>query len=249
MILLSATVPNTKEFADWVGRTKKKDIYVISTPKRPVPLEHFLYAGKDLFKIVDAKGQFLNNGIKDAGESLRRKQDKDREAGLLPPIRGRGAAAAGSRGGRGAGANSRGGQRGAMAPVRGRGGSAGGGGGQRGAGDKNLWIHMIGLLKKKSLLPVVVFVFSKKRCEEYAGSMPNTDLCNAREKSEVHIIIEKSLTRLKGSDRKLPQIERMRDLLSRGVGVHHGGLLPIVKEVSKSVNMRHVFSLSVAESR
>ena len=29
----------------------------------------------------------------------------------------------------------------------------------------------------------------------------------------------------------MPQIERMRDLLSRGIGVHHGGLLPIVKEV------------------
>src|SRR5690348_13777721 len=56
LILLSATVPNTFEFADWVrcclcdfvavtevscaqvGRTKKKNIYVISTDKRPVPL-------------------------------------------------------------------------------------------------------------------------------------------------------------------------------------------------------------------
>lgn len=27
----------------------------------------------------------------------------------------------------------------------------------------------------------------------------------------------------------------MRDLLSRGIGVHHGGLLPIVKEVSHHV--------------
>jgi antiviral helicase SKI2 len=34
-----------------------------------------------------------------------------------------------------------------------------------------------------------------------------------------------------GSDKRLPQIGRMRDLLSRGIGVHHGGLLPIVKEV------------------
>jgi superfamily II RNA helicase len=34
-----------------------------------------------------------------------------------------------------------------------------------------------------------------------------------------------------GTDKKLPQIARMRDLLSRGIGVHHGGLLPIVKEV------------------
>jgi antiviral helicase SKI2 len=34
-----------------------------------------------------------------------------------------------------------------------------------------------------------------------------------------------------GSDKKLPQIGRMRDLLLRGIGVHHGGLLPLVKEV------------------
>ncbi|KAJ3551432.1 hypothetical protein NP233_g13083 [Leucocoprinus birnbaumii] len=62
IILLSATVPNTKEFADWVGRTKKKDIYVISTIQRPVPLEHYLYAGRDKFKIVDAKRSFIGQG-------------------------------------------------------------------------------------------------------------------------------------------------------------------------------------------
>ena len=62
LILLSATVPNTKEFASWVGRTKKKDIYVISTPKRPVPLEFNLWANKKLFKIVDANGKFLTQG-------------------------------------------------------------------------------------------------------------------------------------------------------------------------------------------
>ena len=77
IILLSATVPNTREFADWVGyallfklqqllthtrRTKKKDIYVISTPMRPVPLEHFLWAGKDLHKIVNSQSKFLGEG-------------------------------------------------------------------------------------------------------------------------------------------------------------------------------------------
>jgi antiviral helicase SKI2 len=34
-----------------------------------------------------------------------------------------------------------------------------------------------------------------------------------------------------GSDRELPQVLRMRDLLKCGIGVHHGGLLPIIKEV------------------
>lgn len=40
-----------------------------------------------------------------------------------------------------------------------------------------------------------------------------------------------------GSDKNLPQIQNMRQLLSRGVGVHHGGLLPIVKEVSRDMLM------------
>jgi len=44
------------------SRTKKKDIYVISTPMRPVPLEHFLWAGRDLHKIVDSKSKFLGSG-------------------------------------------------------------------------------------------------------------------------------------------------------------------------------------------
>src|SRR6201999_425196 len=70
LILLSATVPNTYEFASWVGRTKKKNIYVISTPKRPVPLEHYLWAGKEMHKIVDSEKRFLQKGWKAANDIL-----------------------------------------------------------------------------------------------------------------------------------------------------------------------------------
>ncbi|KAJ1301523.1 hypothetical protein OPQ81_008771 [Rhizoctonia solani] len=240
IILLSATVPNTKEFAEWVGRTKKKDIYVISTPKRPVPLEHYLYAGREMYKIVDASGKWLVNGYKDAGEALRRKQDKEREAAGLPPIQrvgargGRGAAQQQpqrGRGGNGRGGPQRGGppQRGGAPPSRGSNmGSTGPRSHQQ--QDKNLWVHLVGHLKKKDLLPVVIFTLSKKRCEENASTLNSTILTDAKEKSEVHLVWEKALNRLKGTDKKLPQIARMRDLLSRGIGVHHGGLLPLVKE-------------------
>lgn len=98
--------------------------------------------------------------------------------------------------------------------------------------DKNLYVHMIGLLRKKNLLPVIVFTFSKKKCEEYANALINIDLTSGgSEKSEIHVFCERSLNRLKGTDRELPQVLRMRELLSRGIGVHHGGLLPIIKEV------------------
>ncbi|KAF8963922.1 antiviral helicase [Flammula alnicola] len=232
IILLSATVPNTKEFADWVGRTKKKDIYVISTPQRPVPLEHYLYAGRELYKIVDAQRNFLALGYKEAGEALRRKQDKEREAAGLPPVQRVGA--------RGAAPAQRGQQRGGPPARGGRGappsqrGARGGGAPPRTmhtAADKNLYVHLLGHLRKKALLPVVVFTFSKKRCEENAATLTNADLCTSVEKSEVHVAIEKALSRLKGSDKKLPQIVRTRDLLSRGIGIHHGGLLPLVKEL------------------
>ncbi len=68
LILLSATVPNTKEFASWVGRTKQKDMYVISTLKRPVPLEHHLFVERDVHLIVDGSKKFLPNGYKKAKE-------------------------------------------------------------------------------------------------------------------------------------------------------------------------------------
>jgi len=103
IILLSATVPNTKEFAGWVGRTKKKDIYVISTLKRPVPLEHYIYANKDIYKIVGANETKLNtigyNKAKDA--MMKRKEQVDKANGVSANARG-------GRGGRG-GAVARGG--------------------------------------------------------------------------------------------------------------------------------------------
>lgn len=245
LILLSATVPNTHEFASWVGRTKQKDIYVISTPKRPVPLEHYLWANKNVHKIVDEEKNFIEKGWKDAHQAI---QGKDKE----PPQ-----STIATRGGNPRGGQRGGQQRGGQQQRGGRGGGQQRGGQQRGRGgpprashtpghmgrtgrqggftsaaqDKNLWVHLVQFLKKKTLLPACIFVFSKKRCEENADALSNQDFCTASEKSHIHMIIERSVARLKPEDRVLPQIIRLRELLGRGIAVHHGGLLPIVKEI------------------
>lgn len=141
---------------------------------------------------------------KDAGEALKRKQDKEREAAGLPPVQrlGARAAAPAQRGGRGipAARGSRG-----VAAVRARGGGGGGGGGGTPSKnftslDKHLYVHLVGHLRKKALLPVVIFTFSKKRCEENSGTLTNIDLCTSVEKSEVHVAVEKALSRLKGKN-------------------------------------------------
>ena len=47
MVFLSATTPNVNDIADWIGRTKSKKVYIISTSYRPVPLEYdLIYNGK-----------------------------------------------------------------------------------------------------------------------------------------------------------------------------------------------------------
>jgi len=246
LICLSATVPNTYEFASWVGRTKQKDIYVISTPKRPVPLEHYLWADKKMFKIVDANKSFVEKGWKDANDAMsgrdkiiaaEQKAKEKEDAAVAAGRGGRGGRGQPTRGGqqRGGGAQ-RGGpqQRGRGQPAtRGQGNIARtgrGGGRTTAAQDRNIWVHLVQHLRKEELLPCCIFVFSKKRCEENADALANLDFCNASEKSAIHMILEKSLARLKPDDRQLPQIRRLRELLSRGIAVHHGGLLPIVKE-------------------
>ncbi|KAI9871999.1 MAG: hypothetical protein M1830_002179 [Pleopsidium flavum] len=237
LILLSATVPNTYEFASWVGRTKKKDIYVISTPKRPVPLEHYLWANKGMHKIVNADKKFLEKGWKDANEGLSGKEKIKVIPTTDAPINQRdGGNQRGARGQNQRGGPQRGGpqHRGRGTPQRGRGNIARtgrGGGRTTAAQDRNIWVHLVQHLRKEDLLPACIFVFSKRRCEENADALSNLDFCTALEKSATHMIIERSIARLKLEDRALPQIRRLRELLSRGIAVHHGGLLPIVKEM------------------
>lgn len=44
-------------------------------------------------------------------------------------------------------------------------------------------------------------------------------------------VFNNAVAALSDEDRTLPQIEHILPLLKRGIGIHHGGLLPILKEV------------------
>jgi antiviral helicase SKI2 len=48
-------------------------------------------------------------------------------------------------------------------------------------------------------------------------------------------MIDQSLKQLSPSDRELPQIKRVSEMLKRGIGLHHSGLLPLVKELVEMV--------------
>lgn len=62
IVMLSATVPNKVEFADWVGGIRQKAMHICGTNKRPVPLQHNIYFNRTLHPICTAdkfdEGQF-----------------------------------------------------------------------------------------------------------------------------------------------------------------------------------------------
>ncbi|CAK5084623.1 unnamed protein product [Meloidogyne enterolobii] len=175
IVMLSATVPNCLEFADWVGRINHRIIYVVETLKRPVPLEHFLYCGQDgktrndIFLIFDTEGNFKNSGYQKAVEA-KDKAQKNQKYGM-----------------------------GQVGPV-------GGHPWQLNKNNKNVYINLISYLNTKDLLPMIVFIFSRQRCDETAQILNSVDLTNASEKFAIHHFFNRCIDRLTGSDKELPQV-------------------------------------------
>lgn len=100
-------------------------------------------------------------------------------------------------------------------------------GGQKGPSD--IW-KIVRMIMTKDLHPVIVFSFSKRDCEHLALQMSNMSFNDDSEKAMVTKVFESALESLSEEDRKLPQIEHILPLLRRGIGIHHSGLLPILKE-------------------
>jgi len=61
IIMLSATIRNSKAFAEWIVQIKKHNVDLISTPFRPIPLKHYIYNNDDIHMILNAKNIFNSN--------------------------------------------------------------------------------------------------------------------------------------------------------------------------------------------
>ncbi|KAJ7040808.1 rRNA-processing arch domain-containing protein [Mycena alexandri] len=101
-------------------------------------------------------------------------------------------------------------------------------GGQKGPSDISRLIKMIML---KNYNPVIVFAFAKRECEALALTLSKFEFNSTEEQELVGSIFANAIENLAPADRELPQISNLLPLLRRGIGIHHGGLLPILKEV------------------
>ncbi|RZF34163.1 hypothetical protein LSTR_LSTR003573 [Laodelphax striatellus] len=195
IIMLSATVPNAIEFANWVGKSKNKKVYLISTTSRPVPLHFYLYPAPSgpkakfarLYCIREADGPFNKTEYEKAvtakeepkNSKINQYQKRMNVQQLI-----------------------------------------------------SMWKSFIIHLKKEDKLPVVIFVLSRARCDQISDYLKDLDIVSSKDNAHyIHQFFKKSIEHLKDEDRNLPQVKKMGELLEKGIGVHHSGILPILKEI------------------
>ncbi|XP_063818264.1 exosome RNA helicase MTR4 [Pseudophryne corroboree] len=186
-VFLSATIPNARQFAEWICHLHKQPCHVIYTDYRPTPLQHYIFpaGGDGLHLVVDENGDFREDNFNTAMQVLR-------DAGEL----------------------SKGDQKGRKGGTK---------------GPSNVF-KIVKMIMERNFQPVIIFSFSKKECEAYALQMSKLDFNSDEEKKMVEEVFNNAIDCLSDEDKKLPQVEHVLPLLKRGIGIHHGGLLPILKE-------------------
>lgn len=191
-VFLSATIPNARQFCEWITYVHKQNCHVVYTDYRPTPLQHYIFpaGGDGIHLVVDEKGQFKEdnfnaamNVLATAGDAAKGDQEKGRHGGLKATNK----------------------------------------------GQTNIY-KIVKMIMERNMAPAIVFSFSKKECEMYAMQMAKLDFNTLEEKKLVDEVFSNAMDVLSEEDRHLPQVENVLPLLRRGIGIHHGGLLPILKE-------------------
>lgn len=181
LIMLSATISEADKFAGWIGRLKQKPIHLISTLKRPVPLNHYVFIENKIELILDAEKNF--------NEENYHKYIADFKHLTKKPY---------------------------FKPT-------------------NLLNPSIIFLQKKKLTPAIFFVFSRDKCLSYASEV-TSHLTTGEEQALIGHEIDKYLVKHNmGKDLldKMPQVIKLKSLMLKGIGVHHSGLLSIMKEITE----------------
>ena len=205
LVLLSATIDNPEGFAAWLGEIKQVPMCLLKTSYRIVPLVHGVF---------DATKHPPMRVLKTTDESKmdakvyrdwltdREKRHEDHDVWKKT-----------------------------VANAKRAGESAAG---REGKVKLQSFQHQlnecISTLQTKDLLPALFFAFSRKECERYADKVVGS-LITSSETADIKHILSFHLHRHMDVLEKLPQYHQLVRLLERGVGFHHSGMLPLLKEM------------------
>jgi ATP-dependent RNA helicase HelY len=226
LVSLSATVSNAEEFGEWLA-TVRGETATIVEERRPVPLFQHVMVGRRLLDLfassdVDAAAGFVQEGAPVNGELLNIARDdwastrmRDRRA-----------------------PKQRQGQR------QGRQGHRGRAGGRPVGSGRRVWIpsrpEVIERLAGQSLLPAIVFIFSRVGCDAAVTQclQAGVRLTTPEERDTIYEFVEAALADFGTDDLHALGYHDFLDGLTRGVAAHHAGMLPAFKQIVEELYLR-----------
>jgi antiviral helicase SKI2 len=114
--------------------------------------------------------------------------------------------------------------------------------------DRTLFETVNYILNKK-LYPATLFIFNIRKINEYSTriikecSLPELP---SSEKTRINNFFQKIINSLPVQDQKINQINYLQNLLQYGIGVHHSGLLPILKEIIEILYSKGLIKILIA---
>ena len=103
-------------------------------------------------------------------------------------------------------------------------------------------------LERTAMLPAIYFQFSRKDCEVWAQHLATaaTDFVTEEKRVAIEAIIEAHIGLLAEEDRQLSQVAQIARLVRRGIGYHHAGLLPILKQLIETLFTQNLMAVVYA---
>ena len=91
--------------------------------------------------------------------------------------------------------------------------------------------NFVEMMQEKDLFPALFFVFSRKNCEKFAD-MFERSLITGKEQTECLKLYDYYVKKMLGEGgMQTAQYWQIRKFLSKGVCIHHSGLIPVIKEI------------------
>jgi superfamily II RNA helicase len=204
MVMLSATIDKPEKFAKWCEEQKNtKSVYLASTNHRVVPLHHHLFV---------TSPEHLYKQIKDKDEIEQTRKQMD----ILMPVRSPG---------KGYHEESYLKSHRLLQKIEKH---------KTFISPNFVLNQVVKHCKNNEMLPAIAFVFSRKNVEKYADGVGEVVIDDMFPVPEViereceHII--RKLPNYK-EYLNLPEYQKMVKLISKGIAIHHSGIMPILREM------------------
>ena len=93
--------------------------------------------------------------------------------------------------------------------------------------------EIVDALAARDMLPVIYFLFSRNDCQAYAErlAMMRPHLISEAQAARIEATIGTFVAAMRPEDVQLEQVQLVTTLARKGIGFHHAGLLPVLKQL------------------